>query len=211
MIAPIKLKISLKELPHKCERTLIVPEDINLRQLHFLIQDAFGWFNAHLFEFTDAKVRQTIRVGMPDDSGMDEWFDLELKHAHDVKLKDTFLKAYQGKNFWYNYDFGDDWWHQITFLKITKKDSEEFKGIPICTKAEGRRPPEDVGGSFGYEEFLQIIKDKKHPEHEEMATWYGLEPDEEYDETPESLADINFLLEDFYESELWDETTYEFF
>ena len=34
-------------------------------------------------------------------------------------------------------------------------------------------PPEDVGGIWGYEDFLKIIHDKKHPEHKEMLEWAG--------------------------------------
>lgn len=211
MTSPIKLKIALKDLPHKCERTLLVPEDINMRQLHFIIQDSFGWLNAHLFEFTNAKVKQTIRVGMPDDFEMDSWSDIELNIAHEVKLKETFLEEYQGKAFWYNYDFGDDWWHQISFLKLTQKDKEAYDGSPICIKAEGKCPPEDVGGSYGYREFLEIIKNKKHPEHKETRIWYGFEKGEKFDEIQVDLQRINLYLDDLYDTEHWEDTSYEFF
>lgn len=96
MNSPLKLKIELKNLPHKCTRTVLVPENINMRQLHFIIQDAVDWHNAHLFEFTDAKVRQTISIGMPDDFEM-EWIGPPKKDAHKVNLKNTFLKK-RGKS-----------------------------------------------------------------------------------------------------------------
>ena len=31
--------------------------------------------------------------------------------------------------------------------------------------------PEDVGGITGYEEYLEIIRNTKHPEHESMKRW----------------------------------------
>jgi len=34
-------------------------------------------------------------------------------------------------------------------------------------------PPDDVGGVFGYEEFVSIMKDPQHEEHDEMVEWYG--------------------------------------
>ncbi|MBZ9728747.1 plasmid pRiA4b ORF-3 family protein [Salegentibacter sp. JZCK2] len=213
MFSPIKIKIDLKDLPHKCTRTLLLPEDITMLQLHFLIQESFGWLNAHLFEFSDNKGKAAIRVGVPDDFEDDfDFIEMAAKQdASKVKLKEKFLEETQGKAFWYWYDFGDDWWHHIKFLKVSQKDLNQFKEAPICIKAEGKCPPEDVGGPWGYAEFLEIIKNKKHPEHKETRIWYGLEKDEKYDETFVNLEDINFLLDEFYHSENWKNNSYELF
>ncbi|MFN2260820.1 MAG: plasmid pRiA4b ORF-3 family protein [Psychroflexus sp.] len=193
MNTPIKLKIALQELPHKCERTLLVSRNINMEQLHYIIQVAFGWENAHLFEFRNAKRQASIRVGIPDDFDMDFGGVKTLK-AHRVKLEKTFVIENEAKPLWYNYDFGDDWLHRISFLKTTKKDLEIFEGKPICTKAIGKCPPEDVGGPWGYVDFLETLKDEDHPEHEELKEWYGIEGDEDYDEIKVNLQDINKLL-----------------
>ena len=43
-------------------------------------------------------------------------------------------------------------------------------------------PPEDCGGTGGYENFLAAIRDPGHEEHEEMLEWIGGEFDpEEFD------------------------------
>ena len=34
-------------------------------------------------------------------------------------------------------------------------------------------PPEDVGGVWGYASFLEIIRDPKHPEHDDTLAWCG--------------------------------------
>jgi hypothetical protein len=34
-------------------------------------------------------------------------------------------------------------------------------------------PPEDVGGPWGYENFLEALADPKHPDHEDLAEWCG--------------------------------------
>ena len=34
-------------------------------------------------------------------------------------------------------------------------------------------PPEDVGGIPGFYEFLEAIKDPKHPEHKSYMEWLG--------------------------------------
>jgi hypothetical protein len=213
MSLPIKIKIDLTDLPHKCYRSLLVPENINMGQLHFMIQESFGWLNAHLFEFMDVKGRANIRAGIIDDFE-DEFDFIEMAPKQDVfkvKLKETFLEENNAKAFWYWYDFGDDWWHRISFQKVTQKDLKLYKGIPLCVKAEGKCPPEDVGGSWGYENFLEAIKDPKHPEHTENREWYGLKKGEKYDETLISLENINTLLQEFYHSKRWNFKSFELF
>ena len=48
---------------------------------------------------------------------------------------------------------------------------------PWCLDGAGACPPEDVGGTYGYERFLAAIADPAHPEHREMREWYGREFD----------------------------------
>ncbi len=38
---------------------------------------------------------------------------------------------------------------------------------------ERRTPPEDVGGTHGYEEYLTVLADPEHEEHEIMLQWRG--------------------------------------
>ena len=42
-------------------------------------------------------------------------------------------------------------------------------------QATGKRacPPEDVGGVWGYVDFLEAIQNVKHPDHEDMLEWVG--------------------------------------
>lgn len=208
MTAPLKLKIALQGLPHKCERTLLVPQDCTMLQLHFMIQESFGWLNAHLFEFSDTKGRPNIRVGVP--SEFDDEFDfIDMAPKKDLgktKLKETFLYENQRKPFWYWYDFGDDWWNRISFLNTTLKDLKQFEGGPICFKTVGKCPSEDVGDPWGYADFLEIIKDKKHPNHKESARWCGLKKGEVYYENEVDLAKINNLLKKYYTSKAWKAT-----
>lgn len=202
MKTPLKIKISLKDLPHKCERTLLVPEQINMLQLHFLIQHSFGWHNAHLFEFQDKKWKSEISIGVPNDNHLDFDF-IETLTASDTKLKNVFIDNNASKAFWYWYDFGDDWWHRISFLKVTNKDMKAYDSTPICLKAIGKCPPEDVGGPWGYADFLEIINDKNHPEYEEFREWQGLDFDNIYDEFDVDLTDINQRLKQYFKSKQW--------
>lgn len=69
----------------------------------------------------------------------------------------------------YEYDFGDSWEHEIIIEKRLK--DAKSSAVPVCLAGARSRPPEDVGGVGGYENFLEIIKDKKNPEREEYLEW----------------------------------------
>ena len=42
---------------------------------------------------------------------------------------------------------------------------------PACIAGKRACPPEDCGGIWGYEEFLEAINNPDHEEHEEMLEW----------------------------------------
>ncbi len=48
---------------------------------------------------------------------------------------------------------------------------------PVCLTGKGAGPPEDVGGVWGYAEFLEAINDPGHEEHESYLEWIGGELD----------------------------------
>jgi hypothetical protein len=71
----------------------------------------------------------------------------------------------------YEYDFGDGWRHGVAF---EGRPPAESKGrYPICLEGEGACPPENVGGVFGYADFLEAIADPVHEEHDELLHWAG--------------------------------------
>ena len=43
----------------------------------------------------------------------------------------------------------------------------------MCVAGERACPPEDVGGAFGYAEFLAALEDPAHPRHEPMRSLVG--------------------------------------
>jgi hypothetical protein len=55
------------------------------------------------------------------------------------------------------------------------------KGVryPVCVKGKRACPPEDVGGVWGYENFLEAIRDPDHEEHDMYLEWIGDEFDPE--------------------------------
>ena len=66
----------------------------------------------------------------------------------------------------YIYDFGDDWRHTI---KVERRFSAElWEDYPRLVDAKGRCPPEDVGGPWGYAEYLDAMSDPTHTRHAEL-------------------------------------------
>ncbi len=61
---------------------------------------------------------------------------------------------------------------------------------PRLLKATGACPPEDVGGAWGYEEFLEALADPDHERHEDMVRWSGGSFD------PED-AEVDRIIQDF--------------
>jgi hypothetical protein len=39
--------------------------------------------------------------------------------------------------------------------------------------AMGACPPEDIGGPWGYQEFIEALADPTHERHEELVEWWG--------------------------------------
>jgi Plasmid pRiA4b ORF-3-like protein len=76
-----------------------------------------------------------------------------------------------GTQFLYLYDFGDNWRHDLLLEAILLPESA--MQYPRCIAGERRTPPEDVGGTKGYEEYLEAIVDPEHEEHENLLRWRG--------------------------------------
>jgi hypothetical protein len=70
----------------------------------------------------------------------------------------------------YHYDFGDDWMHEVL---VEKSLQESPSPAPFCIEGDCACPPEDSGGPWGYVEKLEALRDRRHPEHEEIRGWMG--------------------------------------
>lgn len=204
---PVKLKVSLEDLPHPCERVLLLPPDITMRQLHFFIQRSVGWKNAHLFEFCDNMDGPKIRVGMVFDDIEDT--SPPTLDAHSVGFLSGFLTGVGRQAFYYLYDFGDHWVHKITILEPTKAEIEKFRGYPSCLGAVGKCPPEDVGSAGGYEDFLEVVNDPDHSQYKNYRRWAGLKMKGVYDPFKVDLDYINYRLIHFFLSKKYKTANYE--
>lgn len=199
-----KIKIELTGSKPLIWRRVLVPEEITFERLHDVIQFAMGWGNDHLYDFNlkEEKLRITsdeevvkefeyyskIKLTEKNDPNgyIRKRLEIKPKLSSKVKIDKYLIKE---KNIEYVYDFGDYWKHNITLEEII----EDYEyAYPMCIEGEGACPPEDVGGIYGYAEFLEIIKDEAHPQHEELKQWAEEVGYEEFnmEETNYSMADL---------------------
>ncbi len=160
-------KVQLREVRPPVWRRLQVPGDMRLDELHAVVQVAMGWLDCHLHEFEV----DGVRYGVPDD----DWGFEEVRDEARVKL---FRVAGEGTRLRYAYDFGDDWKHDIVVEQVLSP--EPGVRYPRCLAGRRACPPEDVGGSWGYGDFLAAMADPDHEEHEHYLDWVGgaFNPDE---------------------------------
>jgi hypothetical protein len=134
-----RLKVVLEDVEPKVVRQLIVPLTMRLSRLHTVLQIVIGWTDSHLWEFRF----RDVGFGIPDP---DDWDPpLDARHISLGRaIRDSGVRS-----FTYLYDFGDGWSHSIRIEKI----DAAIPGLdyPFFLHASGRCPPEDVGGSQGYE------------------------------------------------------------
>ena len=72
--------------------------------------------------------------------------------------------AEAGSKLVYHYDYGDDRTHDIVVERI---EHDPRAGIS-CTGGARACPPEDCGGSPGYEHLLEVMADPTHEEYGDL-------------------------------------------
>jgi hypothetical protein len=163
-----QLKIQINLEGHDIWRRVFVPSTYSFRHLHHIIQTVFDWQNSHLHEFfVEGAENKPLKIVMDDNPETMEYvnFDnFEIQQERFIALEDIFPKY---GDIIYEYDFGDSWEHSIKLEKVVK--SKVFKATFL--EGNGERPPEDVGGAWGFEEYLRIMENEKHPEYNDMKAW----------------------------------------
>ena len=177
-----QLKIQIEIEGFDIWRRVLVPSTFSFRHLHNVIQIVFDWQNCHLHMFeaqrADSKPK---RIVMDDDPETLEYLDPEscdILQERFTALKDILPDH---DDVVYEYDFGDSWNHSITLEKIARSNALKATYLD----GRGKRPPEDVGGPWGYMEFVRIMADRRDPEHESMKVW--AERQSERDHSPEQI------------------------
>ncbi|MBI5102633.1 MAG: plasmid pRiA4b ORF-3 family protein [Nitrospirae bacterium] len=161
-----QFKITLRDIKPPIWRRIRVPASYSFWDLHVAIQDSMGWTDSHLHEFQikNPKTGRKINIGLPDED-----FGRRVSEGWKKNIADFF--SMQNPKAEYTYDFGDDWRHDIVLEEILPRQKDI--DYPLCIDGARACPPEDCGGSHGYEDFLEIIIDPDHEEHESVLEWVG--------------------------------------
>lgn len=135
----LKLKISLRGSRPPIWRRVIVDPNSSFWDLHSVIQDLFGWDDCHLHGFETASKPNEDRYLL-------EVLDIDLtsgiEHAGAPKpQKQPYPRNFycderaeklgewitpKRNKFYYTYDFGDSWMHEIILEKIVDVDDADF-------------------------------------------------------------------------------------
>ncbi len=160
-----QFKVTLRDIAPAIWRRIQVKE-CTLDKLHERIQTAMGWTNSHLHHFKIGEQLYGDPLLMGDNHG-----EMGYEDSTVVKLGDVLPKAGTRFAFEYEYDFGDGWRHEVVFEGCLK--AEPGRKYPLCLEGERNCPPEDVGGTPGYAEFLDAVTEPDHERHDEFLEWIG--------------------------------------
>lgn len=148
-----QLKVTLTGSKPPIWRRFVVPESISLDRLHEVIQVGFGWTDSHLHLF---------EIDGENFGPAGEWDEVRSERVSLRRLVTV------GDRFSYVYDFGDDWRHTIQVEK--RLPAGPGPGGSRCLAGRRAAPPEDCGGSYGYDEVLGVISDPERAT-DELRRW----------------------------------------
>jgi len=170
-----QFEITLEDIAPPIWRRIRV-KDCTLDKLHEHIQTAMGWTNSHLHHF------RIDRKLYGDPLLMRENFEeMGYEDSTGTRLSGILPKSGKRFRFEYEYDFGDGWRHEVVFGGCLR--AEQGKRYPVCVEGARACPPEDVGGTPGYEEYLEAMADPDHERHDEFMGWRGPFDSEAFDPT----------------------------
>lgn len=164
-----EFEFSLQDIQPRIWRRFLLRTTATFAQLHQAIQVSFGWLDYHLWEFRLPTYEGRPIAGLP--GGED--YGRPTPDAKGVKLNSYFSGKRVVEWCEYNYDFGDDWTHDVKLVAV-RSDKEAFKRRLLNGERAG--PPEDCGGPPGYERmvvFLETGEDVYDDEPGTLAAWLG--------------------------------------
>ena len=154
-----QLRIQLNGVNPVVWRRVLVPGAVRMAKLSDMLLAAMGWTNSHLHAFQVGELRYGMNVHEYREGEIDE-------------KRVTVLQALRDeRRFVYEYDFGDSWEHDVVVEDLTWT----YFGLKfgVCVDGQNACPPEDVGGTPGYIEFLDAVGDPTHEEHDSYLEWVG--------------------------------------
>jgi site-specific recombinase XerD len=145
-IVTYQLKIFIQDIHPMIWRRIRVSSNSSIADLHYIFQIAMGWTDSHLHRF----IINGAEYGIAQIGGISFTSD-----PHKIRLVDLGLR--ENHRFFYDYDFGDYWQHEILVEKILTGKSSNLE--PLCIAGNRACPPEDCGGA---ERFMAMVQKQKN-------------------------------------------------
>jgi Plasmid pRiA4b ORF-3-like protein len=160
-----QLKITLRYTQPPVWRRIQV-KDCTLADLHDYIQGAMGWEDEHTHHFRVGKTYYLYPEMIDDPFGEEQEGD-----STRTRLGEILASHRKGYRFEYEYDFGDSWWHDVVFEG--RFPAEPGQRYPVCLAGERACPPEDIGGVWGYDAYLEALTAPGNEPQEELLEIFG--------------------------------------
>lgn len=140
-------------------RRVQVPGELNLSQLHEVIQQAMGWSNSHVHQFLIGKIsyEPTQKQNRPRES----------KRFDEANYKLYTLEEGMMFMFTYLYDAGEGWEHIITLEEVVPPTTK--LAYPILLSGEMACPPEEVGDVHLYNNLTLAQETPGHKEYNTLS------------------------------------------
>ncbi|MBR1499381.1 MAG: plasmid pRiA4b ORF-3 family protein [Bacteroidaceae bacterium] len=193
------IRIKLNNAPVKIWRELVVPSNITLELLAYVLLDAMGWRHEHLYQFVGKHDTYYLNSHQMKEE-MSGPFAFLGRAQYRNSEKTTLEMVLQSKNerLRFEYDFGDSWTHEL-WVKGERDYAPGEEPVIKLLKGQGACPPEDCGGVWGYADLLELSKKaRKTADEKERLEWYDIPKDYDPDD-----CDLEWLQEDV--EALWEQ------
>src|ERR1035438_8605466 len=155
-----QIKVELAAVRPPVWRRVLLSPEITLGRLRRVVQAVMGWEDRHAHAFVrDGRTYSDPRLEL-DGNVMDE---------RRVSLGEVLAEP--GSRLIYEYDFGDDWKHELLCEGLVESDAKTL--YAICADGARACPPEDCGGPYAYGDLLRVLKNPKHKDYAETRAWVG--------------------------------------
>ncbi len=129
-----RFKISLRDRPD-IWRIIDIKGNQMLSSLHKAIFKAFDRFEEHQYSFFLSN-KPYDRESAYTSPGLDTAGTNKLA----TRLRIDSVELYGGPKFLYLFDYGDEWWHEVELISVTKRVTRA--NYPRVVKKQGKSPPQ---------------------------------------------------------------------
>ncbi len=172
------IRIKLNQAPVNIWRELVVPSNITLEMLAYVLITAMGWTHEHLYQYIGKNNLYYVNSRqMKEEADSFMAFLSRVQYQNSEKTSLEMVLQPRGERLKFEYDFGDSWVHDL-WVKDEREYAPGEEPVIKLIKAHGGCPPEDCGGVWGYADLLELNKKtRKSDDDKERLEWYDIPKD----------------------------------